>query len=199
MLTSCLYPPKPPSNVPNNGFIPQQLGDFNLPTDRNIFTPPPFLFPSPPSYSSNPGAGGSYATSKSEYPWTPSGEPPTDPLSNNNELVPINPFVRVPLTLKPNNGPTIPPTSTTRPADETGNYGQVEGNSYGLPDFGHNGVESGGGIYGSPITPIVPVNKLTQPPYPFEEITKPIEGDTGGIHPTKHPIGMVSTEKTPNE
>uniref|UniRef100_A0AC34GAX3 Uncharacterized protein n=1 Tax=Panagrolaimus sp. ES5 TaxID=591445 RepID=A0AC34GAX3_9BILA len=81
----------------------------------------------------------------------------------------------------------------------TNNYGQGEIDNYGLPDFGQNGVESGGGIYGAPITPIIPVNKFTKPPYPFEEGSKVTWPSHGGKHTTKKPDSNPSEGETTNE
>uniref|UniRef100_A0A914YPI4 EGF-like domain-containing protein n=1 Tax=Panagrolaimus superbus TaxID=310955 RepID=A0A914YPI4_9BILA len=204
LLTSCLYPPKSPSNIPNNGFIPQQPTGLNLPTNANNFIPSPtspsLLLPN----NQYPGGGGSYAriTRPPTFPWKPPQET-TDkysPFSISNELVPINPFVRGPLTLKPpNNGETINPTISTSIETETNNYGQGEIDNYGLPDFGQNGVQSGGGIYGAPITPIIPVNKFTKPPYPFEEGSKVTGPNTKGRHTTKRPGDQPGESEETNE
>uniref|UniRef100_A0AC35GU36 Uncharacterized protein n=1 Tax=Panagrolaimus sp. PS1159 TaxID=55785 RepID=A0AC35GU36_9BILA len=195
LLTSCLYPPKPPSNIPNNGFIPQQPNDLNQPTNINNFLPSPLSATAPPSNNQYPGGGGSYATPKPNFQLKPPLVETTGnyfPFSISNELVPINPFVRGPLTSKPNNGETIYPTIVTSIETATNNYGPSEIDNYGLPDFGQNGIESGGGIYGSPITPIIPINKFTRPPYPFEggsKVTWPVDGRR---HTTRKPDNEIS-------
>lgn len=172
MLTSCLYPiyeePGP------DGFIesPNPIPDDKIP---NPFPGTPPIQPYPnfntrPESEVNPQQPPSVNDiDESKIPWHPWDKirPPVNPISIGDELVPINPFVRLPTTPSP-----IPENG---PVGYGGNYeigypSEVPPNQGIIgPNFGSNGVIEGGGPYGSPMTPIIPVSGFPQPPYPFDK------------------------------